>query len=63
MDTLARLVRDHARAAAYSRGPAMTFNDVARHLPPLPARFIAEQCELSGFPVWTSCPDEAMRPR
>jgi hypothetical protein len=58
-----RRVREVARAEGYHRGAAMTFDSIARHCPPeWPARFIAEQAELAGFPVWTSAPDEAWRP-
>jgi hypothetical protein len=58
-------VRKVARAAAHERGESsMTYADVARHCPSTwPARFIAEQCELAGFPVWTTAPDEALKPR
>lgn len=56
-------VRELARTEAYHRGPFMTFNDVARHCPSSwPARFVAEQCEAAGFPVWSSAPDEAINP-
>jgi len=48
-----------ARAAHYERGPAATFDDVAKRVPGLPARFVAEQAELAGFPVWSSAPDTA----
>lgn len=62
-EQMGRRVRELARTAAYHRGPAMAYEDVAQHLPhDLNSRFIAEQCELAGFPVWTSCPDEALRP-
>jgi len=41
----------------------MTYNDVAQHCPSSwRPRFIAEQCELAGFPVWTSAPEEAWKP-
>jgi len=47
---------------AYQKGPAMTYADVARDLPKdWSPRFITNQCELAGFPVWTSCPDEALK--
>lgn len=56
-----RRVREIARAEAYHRGAAVSFGDIARHCTGYPARFIAEQAELAGFPVWTSAPDEALR--
>jgi hypothetical protein len=54
-------VRELARAEGYHRGVFMTYEDVARHLPPTwSPRFIANQCELAGWPVWSSAPDEAL---
>jgi len=60
-ESAARRVRELARTAAYHAGAAMTYADVATHCPEtFSPRFIAEQCELAGFPVWTSCPAEAL---
>lgn len=54
-------VQEIARAEAYNRGAAMTFDHVASRCPlGWPPRLIAEGCELAGFPVWTSAPDEAL---
>jgi hypothetical protein len=56
-------VQELARTAAYHKGARMTYEDVARHCPmSWRPRFIAEQCELAGWPVWTSVPDEALKP-
>jgi hypothetical protein len=55
-----RRVREIARIEAYHRGPAMKYEDVARHCEGYRPRFVAEQCELAGFPVWTSVPDEVL---
>jgi len=62
MENEGKRVRELARIAAYHQGAAMKYEDVARWCPSgwSPA-FIARQCELAGFPVWTSCPDEALR--
>jgi hypothetical protein len=60
-ETAARHIRELARTEAYHRGHAMRYEDVARHVLTLSPRFIAEQCEAAGLPVWTSCPDEATR--
>lgn len=60
-DYWAQRVRELARTEAYHRGIHMRFEHVAQHLPEaLRPRFIAEQMELAGFPVWTSVPDEAL---
>ena len=59
----AKTVRELARIEGYHRGIALTYQDVARHCPgEWRPRFIAEQCELAGWPVWTSAPDEAWKP-
>lgn len=59
----AKQVRQAARTAAYTKGAAMTYEDVrAMCTPDMSPRFICEQAELAGFPVWTSAPDEAMKP-
>jgi hypothetical protein len=56
-------VRELARMAGYHMGAKMTYDDVAKHVPAnWRPRFIAEQCELAGFPVWTSAPDVALDP-
>ena len=60
-DAAERRVRELARTAAYHKGPAMTYHDVAKHCPShYTPHFIARQCELAGFPVWTSAPEEAI---
>lgn len=52
-----------ARTVAYDHGPAMTYTQVAQRCDARwPARLVAEGCELAGFPVWSSAPDEAMQP-
>jgi len=58
--TAARRVREIARTEAYHRGPAMTYADVAKHCPGYAPHFIAEHCELAGWPVWSSAPNEAL---
>lgn len=56
-----RQVREAARTAAYHKGPAMTYEDIkAMCTPEMSPRFICEQAELAGFPVWTSAPEEAL---
>lgn len=60
-------VRQAARITAYHRGPAMNYQDLAHELDlqglvNLRSRFVAEQAELAGFPVWTTAPDEALNP-
>lgn len=56
-------VRELARIEASFRGADLRFEDVARHVPACwGARFIAEQCELAGFPVWASAPESAFKP-
>ena len=61
-DIAARRVRELARTEHYHRGAACTYEDIARHCDGLPARFICEQAELAGFPVWTTAPDVALQP-
>jgi len=62
MESEQQRVRELARTAAYHSGAAMRYEDVARWLPSSwSPSFIARECELAGFPVWTSCPDEALR--
>jgi len=64
MSSQAKQVRQAARTAAYHKGAAFTYEDVAAMcFPGLPARFICEQAELAGFPCWTSASDEAWSPR
>jgi hypothetical protein len=56
--TAAVIVKQAARMAAYDNGAAMTFADVRELVPAnLCDRFVAEQAELAGFPVWTSVPN------
>lgn len=43
-----RRVRELARTEAYHRGK-FRLEDVVRHVPHLPAQFVADQCELAGF--------------
>lgn len=63
-EVAARQVRQAARTAAYHKGAAFTYADVAAMcVPGLSPRFICEQAELSGFPCWTSAPDSAWNPR
>jgi hypothetical protein len=58
-----RQVREATLTAAYHRGPAMTYDDVAAMCTSdMSPRFICEQAELAGFPIWSSAPDEAMKP-
>lgn len=58
-----RRIGQLARIEAYHRGQlALRFEHVAGSCPGLPARLIAEGCELVGFPVWMSAPDEAWSP-
>jgi len=57
-----KAIREVARTEAYHRGPAVTYEHVAVRFPGIRPRFIAEQAELAGFPLWSSVPDEAMKP-
>jgi hypothetical protein len=68
-DDFSFMVREIAVAVAYHRGAAMTYNDILGSLRLrmnvehawVPRR-LCEAAELAGFPVWSSAPDEAMRP-
>lgn len=53
-------IQEAARAEAYNRGSSLTFAHVAARCPDWPARLIAEGCELAGFPVWATAPEEAL---
>lgn len=55
----AKTVRELARTEHYHRGAHAKYQDIARHVPHLSPGFIANQCELAGFPVWSSVPAEA----
>ena len=60
-EDMAKAVREHARTEMYHKGASVKYEDIARHLPStLDPRFIAEQCELIGCPVWASCPKDAL---
>jgi hypothetical protein len=59
---IAAQIRATARAEAFEHGILLRYEHVARSFLTIRSRFIAEQCELAGFPVWTSVPEEAMRP-
>ena len=55
-------IKEVALSESYHRGDSMTFSHVAARLPmEWPARLIAEGCELAGFPVWSSVPDDALQ--
>ena len=57
-ESAATQVRQAARTAAYHKGAAFKFEDVRAMVPQsIGDRFVAEQCELAGFPCWTSAPD------
>lgn len=58
---VARRVREIARAEGFHRGPRLTYQDIARHVRGVRSRFICEQAELAGWPVWASAPDSALR--
>lgn len=58
-ETAAKQVKQAARIAAYDKGAAFTYADVAAMcVSGLSPKFICEQAELAGFPCWTSAPDE-----
>jgi hypothetical protein len=64
-ETAKRQIQQAAMTAAYQRGASFTYADVSALLTPelreVP-RFVCEQAELAGFPVWTSAPNEAWLP-
>lgn len=61
-ETAARQVQQLARVEAFHRGIGLRYEHVAVSCHGLRPRFICEQMELAGFPVWTSAPDEAWNP-
>lgn len=61
-ETVGKHIREVARAEAYHRGAFLQFEHIATRFPAIRARFICEQAELAGFPVWVSAPDEALKP-
>lgn len=65
--TVEQQIQAAARQAAYNKGAAMKYEDIVNagdghKFDGIRPRYIAEQAELAGFPVWASCPDEAMQP-
>lgn len=61
-ESAALQVHQAARTAAYHKGPAFKFDDIRSMVPSdIGDRFVAEQAELCGFPVWTSVPDEVLQ--
>lgn len=58
-----KFIRQHARVAAYFCGAGLAYSDIARWCPAdWSPRFICEQAELAGFPVWASAPEAALKP-
>ena len=60
-DQAAEQVRQAVRIVAYHKEASMTYEDVRAMCPGMTARFICEQAELAGFPVWSHAPDEAFQ--
>lgn len=56
----AREVRERARMAAYHKGAAMKYQDIANEMHGVDPRFICEQAELAGYSVWASAPESAL---
>jgi hypothetical protein len=53
-------IREIVLSEAHNRGSELTFAHVAARCPEgWPAQLIAEGCELAGYPVWSSAPDDA----
>lgn len=69
LDDFNILVGNVARAVAASRGAAMTYDDLLSSLRLrmnvthawVPRR-VCEAAERAGYPVWSSAPEEALRP-
>jgi len=59
---VAKAVREIARTETYHRGAHTKYEHIACRFPGVRPRFICEQAELAGFPVWSSAPDAAMKP-
>jgi hypothetical protein len=55
-----KLIQEAALAEFNHRGAAMIFEHVAARFPEWPAQLIAEGCELAGYPVGDSTPEDVI---